>query len=158
MKRKKNKAERTLILGLGNILLQDEGIGVHSLNKMIEMKWPEHVDLLDGGTGGFVLLSLFQDYQTMIIIDAALSKDPPGTIKTIQPRFAKDFPQSLSTHELGLKDMIESSILLEKVPSLHLITCTIQPEQRMSVELTPTIKDCIPKIIKATQDVIDTLK
>lgn len=149
---------KILILGLGNILLQDEGIGVHALREMEKLEWPPHVDLLDGGTGGFVLLSLFQDYQTMIIIDAALTNDPPGTIKTIQPKFAKDFPKSLSTHELGLKDMIESSILLEKVPSLHLITCTINPEQEMSVDLTPEIKKCIPGIINETLKIIAKLK
>lgn len=148
---------KILILGLGNILLQDEGIGVHALNEMKKLKWPSNVDLLDGGTGGFVLLSLFQDYNTMVIIDAALTKDAPGTIKTIQPKFAKDFPKSLSTHELGLKDMIESSILLEKVPFLYLITCTIDPEQIMSVELTPSIKNCIPEIIKNTQEIIERL-
>ncbi len=152
------KKNKTLILGLGNILLQDEGIGVHALREMVKMSWPDYIDLLDGGTGGFVLLSLFQDYQTMIIIDAALTNDPPGTIKTIQPKFAKDFPKSLSTHELGLKDMIESSILLEKVPSLHLITCTINPEQEMSVDLTPKIKKCIPGIINETRRIVTKLK
>lgn len=148
---------KILILGLGNILLQDEGIGVHALKEMADMQWPENVDLLDGGTGGFVLLSLFQDYQSMIIIDAALTSEPPGTIKTIQPKFAKDFPKSLSTHELGLKDMIESSILLEKVPVIHLITCTINPEQEMTIQLTTQIKDCIPAIIKETQKIINHL-
>ena len=149
---------KVLILGLGNILLQDEGIGVHALKEMTKMKWPEHVDLLDGGTGGFVLLSLFQDYQTMIIIDAALTNDPPGTVNTIQPKFAKDFPKSLSTHELGLKDMIESSILLEKVPSIYLITCTIKPEQEMSVELTHDIERCIPVIVDETLRILKELQ
>jgi hydrogenase maturation protease len=152
------KKHKILILGLGNILLQDEGIGVHALKKMTTMKWPEHVNLLDGGTGGFVLLSLFQDYQTMIIIDAALTNDPPGTVNTIQPKFAKDFPKSLSTHELGLKDMIESSILLGKVPSLYLITCTIHPEQEMSVELTPDIEKCIPVIVEEILRILKELQ
>ena len=151
------KNPKILILGLGNILLQDEGIGIHTLNEMSKRKWPENIDLLDGGTGGFVLLSLFQDYDTMIIIDAALTKDAPGTIHTIQPKFAKDFPKSLSTHELGLKDMIESSILLEKAPLIYLITCTIHPEQEMSVKLTPEIEKCIPKIIEETNNILDQL-
>jgi len=155
MKQKNNKTKKTLILGLGNILLQDEGIGVHALNKMTEMKWPEHVDLLDGGTGGFVLLSLFQDYNTIVIIDAALSDDPPGTINVIEPKFARDFPKSLSTHELGLKDMIESAILLGKIPMLHLITCTINPKQEMNIQLTAGIKARIPQIIKTVQDVLE---
>ena len=148
---------KTLILGLGNVLLQDEGIGVHALREMEELGWPPHVDLLDGGTGGFVLLSLFQDYQTMIIIDAALTNDPQGTIKTIQPKYAKDFPKSLSTHELGLKDMIESSMLLEKVPAIYLITCTINPEQEMNIQLTPEIEKCIPSIIKETRRIVSQL-
>ncbi len=62
--------DKTLILGLGNILLQDEGIGVHTLRELEKMEWPEHVELLDGGTGGFVLLSLFQEYKNLVIIDA----------------------------------------------------------------------------------------
>ena len=153
MKHKNIKAAKTLILGLGNILLQDEGIGVHALNKMTEMKWPDHVDLLDGGTGGFVLLSLFHDYNTIVIIDAALSDDPPGTINAIEPKFAKDFPKSLSTHELGLKDMIESAILLGKVPMLHLITCTINPKQEMSIQLTSDIEKKIPEIIRFVHEI-----
>jgi hypothetical protein len=54
--------------------------------------------------------------------------------------------------------MIESSILLEKVPSLYLITCTINPEQEMSVDLTPEIKKCIPGIINETLKIIAKLK
>ena len=146
--------EKTLILGLGNILLQDEGIGVHTLKELEKLDWPKHVDLLDGGTGGFVLLSLFQDYKKMVIIDATLSKEPEGTIKVIKPKFAKDFPKSLSTHELGLKDMIESAILLGKIPDIYLIVISIHPEQIMSVTLTPGIRECIPDIIKTVENVI----
>ena len=146
--------EKTLILGLGNILLQDEGIGVHTLKELEKLDWPKHVDLLDGGTGGFVLLSLFQDYKKMVIIDATLSKEPEGPIKVIKPKFAKDFPKSLSTHELGLKDMIESAILLGKIPDIYLIVISIHPEQIMSVTLTPGIRECIPDIIKTVENVI----
>lgn len=146
--------DKTLILGLGNILLQDEGIGVHALQEMEKMNWPEHVSLLDGGTGGFVLLSLFQEYNTIVIIDATLSNDPPGTVHVIKPKFAKDFPKSLSTHELGLKDMIESAIILDKIPEIHLITCTIHPQQEMNVHLTPEIEKKIPEIIRLVEKIV----
>ncbi|MEJ2596445.1 MAG: hydrogenase maturation protease [bacterium] len=114
-------------MGLGNILLQDEGIGIHTLRELEKMEWPEWVDLLDGGTGGFVLLSLFHEYDHLVIIDATLSESPEGTIKVLYPKFAKDFPKSLSTHELGLKDMIESAVLLGKVPDISLVTISIRP-------------------------------
>lgn len=148
------KKDKILILGLGNVLLQDEGIGVHTLKSMTAMDWPEDVDLLDGGTGGFVLLSLFQDYKNMIIIDATLNNEAEGSIKVIRPKFAKDFPKSLSTHELGLKDMIESAILLGKVPDIHLIVVSINPEQKMSVELTAEIKLKIPEVIHKVKEVL----
>jgi hydrogenase maturation protease len=149
-----NQNEKTLIMGLGNVLLQDEGIGVHSLHELEKLEWPDHIDLLDGGTGGFVLLSLFQEYKKLVIIDATLSDEPEGTIKIIHPKFAKDFPKSLSTHELGLKDMIESAILLRKVPEIHLIAVSINPEQDMNMELTPKIKERIPEVVKAVKTVL----
>ena len=145
------KTEKTLILGLGNVLLQDEGIGVHTLRELEKLKWPVNVDLLDGGTGGFVLLSLFQDYKNLVIIDATLSSEPEGTIKTLKPKFAKDFPKSLSTHELGLKDMIESAILLGKVPDISLITVSIHPEQKMNIELTPKMETLIPEVVETVK-------
>ena len=146
--------EKTLILGLGNVLLQDEGIGVHTLRELEKLDWPENIDLLDGGTGGFVLLSIFQDYKNLVIIDATLSNEPEGTIKVLKPKFAKDFPKSLSTHELGLKDMIESAILLGKIPNIHLVVISINPKQKMSVNLQLHIKECIPKLIETVKQVL----
>ena len=137
---------KILILGLGNVLLNDEGIGVKVIEALESEKLPDNVDILDGGTGGFVLLSLFQDYNIIIIIDATLSDEPPGTIKVLKPKFASDFPKSLSTHELGMKDMIESAMLLEKVPELFLIAVTINPQQDMDMIVTPEIKSKIPEI------------
>lgn len=61
---------KILILGLGNLLMGDEGIGVKSIEYMQDYPFPEHVKLLDGGTGGFHLLSLFKEYERFIIIDA----------------------------------------------------------------------------------------
>lgn len=152
------KPFKTLILGLGNVLLQDEGIGVHTLKELEQQSWPDNVDLLDGGTGGFVLLSLFQEYKNMVIIDATLSKEPEGTIKVLKPKFAKDFPKSLSTHELGLKDMIESSILLGKVPDISLVVISINPDQIMSVELTSDIKAKIPDLIDTVSSIISDIE
>ncbi len=146
--------EKTIILGLGNVLLNDEGIGVRTAEVLSKMSWPEPVEVLDGGTGGFVLLSLFQNFQNMIIIDASLSSDPVGTVKVTEPKFSGDFPKSLSTHELGLKDMIESAHLLEKVPRIFLITVSIHPQQDMDMKLSPQIEEKIPEIIHTVQTIL----
>lgn len=152
-----DQRNKILVLGLGNVLLQDEGIGVHVLQKLEKMGRNDGVDLLDGGTGGFVLLSLFREYNKLVIIDATLNDEPEGTIKVIRPKYARDFPKSLSTHELGLKDMIESAILLGHVPEIFLITVSINPQQAMSTSLSPRIRSQIPEVINTVQKIIDDL-
>jgi len=149
--------QKILILGLGNILLNDEGIGVHAVNRMATMKWPEGVDLLDGGTGGFMLLSLFQEYDVMIIIDATLSHKEQNHIKVLEPKYSTDFPPTLSAHSLGLKDMIESAILLEELPKIYLITVPIQIPQDMEMKLSKKLKTRIPEIIQAVKTILTSI-
>ena len=64
--------KKILILGLGNVLMGDEGIGVRAIEYLKDKSIPANVELLDGGTGGFHLLSLFEDYPMMIMIDATI--------------------------------------------------------------------------------------
>ena len=87
------KAEKeTLVLGVGNLLLKDEGVGIHVIKALENEKLPAHVHLMDGGTGGLHLLSWLQGYDRIIMIDATLDNNPPGTVRLIQPRYATDFP------------------------------------------------------------------
>ncbi len=146
--------QNILILGIGNILLQDEGIGVHAIREMEKSEWPDHVQLLDGGTGGFHILSLLQEYETIIMIDASLDNNPIGTIKLIEPKFSKDFPKALSSHDIGLKDLIDSAILLDSLPKIHLITITISPDQDIGMELSTEIKNKIPGIISKVKNIL----
>ncbi len=149
---------KILIMGLGNILLNDEGIGVQVVREMENLKLPDNVDLLDGGTGGFVLLSLFQDYNIIIIIDATLGDEEIGNIKVLEPKFSSDFPKSLSTHELGMKDMIESAMLLEKVPKLYLVAVNINPQQDMDMKVSPVMMKKVPEIIDIVLEILEELK
>jgi hydrogenase maturation protease len=141
----KNK-KKVLILGMGNILLQDEGVGVRAIEYMQDKPLPDHVDLLDGGTGGFTLLPEIQKYDAVILIDATLDDHPIGTIRVIQPKFSKDFPKAMSTHDIGLKDLIDSASVLGKLPPLHLIVVTIKEIQAMDTELSPEIEEILPQI------------
>jgi len=68
----KDKSNSILILGVGNYLMGDEGIGVHVMQEMAKIKLPEYVDILDGGTGGFLLLNCFEAYKTIIFVDATI--------------------------------------------------------------------------------------
>ena len=76
------KAEKeTLVLGVGNLLLKDEGVGIHVIKALENEKLPAHVHLMDGGTGGLHLLSWLQGYDRIIMIDATLDNNLPGTVR-----------------------------------------------------------------------------
>ena len=144
----KDKSNSILILGVGNYLMGDEGIGVHVMQEMAKINLPEYVDILDGGTGGFLLLNCFEAYQTIIFVDATMDGKPAGTISLIRPKFASDFPSALSVHDVGLKDMIEAVYLMEEKPDLHLFTVSIKELVPMTIELSSNVKSAIPKIIE----------
>ncbi len=135
-----------LVMGIGNILVGDEGVGVHAVNYMQQQEMPEGVELLDGGTGGFHLLSLLLDYPRMILIDATLDGNPPGTLKVVKPKFAGDFPRTLSSHDIGLKDLVESAAILGDLPEIHLITISITDGQKVQMELSENISRQLPEI------------
>ena len=152
-----DKSDKILVLGIGNYLMGDEGIGVQMVHRMGEMDLPDYVDVLDGGTGGFFLMNVFDDYGTVIFIDATMDGKEGGTIAQIKPKFASDFPTALSVHDVGLKDMIEALYLQDKLPDMHLITISVEGIMPMTVELSEKVERCIPKAIKTTLDLAATL-
>ena len=143
----KDKSNSILIMGVGNYLMGDEGIGVHIIQEMFKDQLPDYVDILDGGTGGFLLLSCFEAYPTIIFVDATMDGKPAGTISLIRAKFASDFPSALSVHDVGLKDMIEAVYLMDKVPDIHLFTVSIEEINPMTIELNAKVKDAIPALI-----------
>ena len=152
----KDKSESVLVMGVGNYLMGDEGIGVHIIQEMAKSDLPENVDILDGGTGGFTLLGCFEAYPTIIFVDATMDGKTPGTLSLIKPRFASDFPNALSVHDVGLKDMVEAVYLMDHIPDIHLLTISIAELKPMTLELSEPVRAAIPraidKIVRLTQD------
>lgn len=143
-----------LVMGVGNILLGDEGVGVHSIEYMKERSFPVKVDLLDGGTGGFHLLALVNEYSKMVLIDAADDGHSPGTVRVIKPRFSSDFPRALTTHDIGLKDLIETASALEKLPEIYLVVISIDTDQPVRLTLSDVINSSLPNVYNAVVSAI----
>lgn len=136
-----------LILGIGNYLMGDEGLGVHVARELVnELADHPDIEVIDGGTGGFHLMSWFEAFEKVILVDATLDEENPGAIRLIKPRFSRDFPRAMSTHDIGLKDVIEGMQLLETMPSIYLFTVSIAKVQPMQVTLSPEIKNCLPQL------------
>jgi len=145
---------KTLILGVGNLLLKDEGVGIHTIQALEKEELPSGVHLLDGGTGGFHLISWLQDYDRIIMVDATLDNNPPGTVRLIRPRYASDFPPLMSAHEIGLRDMLEVMQLTDNLPEVHLIVISAVDISEVGMELSPEVKAAIPEAIQVIKEII----
>jgi hydrogenase maturation protease len=135
-----------LILGIGNVLMGDEGVGVHAAVELKKAGIPAGTEVIDGGTGGFHLLSLFQEYSRIIVIDATMDGRPPGTITVLYPKFASDFPRTLSAHDVGLRDMLECASLLGPLPAMTLATVAIGLLNGLSTELSAEVRAALPGV------------
>lgn len=144
----------TLILGLGNLILRDEGVGIHVIQCLEKELLPAGIDLLDGGTGGFHLIGMLQEYNTIVMIDATLDGNTPGTIRLLHPQYASDFPPLLSAHEIGLRDMIEAMILTDNLPQIHLITVSVANISEVGMTLTPEIEAVVKLVADFAKELI----
>lgn len=145
---------KILIIGVGNYLMGDEGVGVHAIKEIEKLKLPDYVKTLDGGTGGFHLLSFFHNYKTVIMIDAAMDGNEDGNVRVIEPKFATDFPRSLSAHDIGLRDLIETAALTRELPKIYLIIVSVSSLQNMNIELSPEVKAAIPVVVQKTKEIL----
>ena len=151
-----SQGSKILVLGIGNILLGDEGAGVHLIHALEKHKLPENVTLLDGGTGGFHLLSYLQEYPFIIMIDATLDGKESGHISIIKPRFSNEFPRTLSSHDIGLKDLIESVSLIDKLPEIILFTISVNAEQDLGMKLSEEVNDAVISIKEMILQLLNT--
>jgi len=124
-------ADDILVLGLGNILLADDGVGVHVIRRLAQdASLPDGVRVVDGGTMGFRLTGMFADAGGVLIIDAAELLAPPGTLRLLESAALAGHAgarKKSSAHEAGLADLL-GLLALEACAPRHLAVLAIQPE------------------------------
>lgn len=143
---------KPLILGIGNILLSDEGVGVRvvqALEKRAEISphFSERFDIVDGGTCGMELLDMLANRDYIIVIDAVLAGKAPGEIVVLKdeqvPVF---FSRKISPHQLGLCDVLSALRLTDEYPK-NLCLIGVQPDSlEPNIGLTETVKQAMPAI------------
>ncbi len=151
-----SQPNKILILGIGNILLNDEGIGIHVVSALEKEEYTR-ADLMDGGTGGFHLLGFIQSYSTVVMIDASLDDFPAGQVRVLKPKYAKDFPKQLSAHEVGLKDLLDAAFLLGNMPEIFLVAVSVKDFQDMGMDLTPEVEAAIPEAVRQVKELVERL-
>ena len=142
------KTQDTLILGIGNILLKDEGVGVHVVRRMKDLLLPDNVEVLDGGTAGLDLVDFIADCKKLIVIDAVTTGGKPGTIYRLTEENLNIGPKAImSFHEIDFLDALHMSEVTGNKPE-EIVVIGVEPKDMSSgTELSPEIEEGIPHII-----------
>ena len=139
-------SQQVLVLGLGNLLMGDEGVGVHALQSLRTDKWPSNVVLVDGGGGTFHLLARFRDFERLVVIEGVEDGLAPGTVSLLSPLDPERLPAVLERHDVGLRDLVESAALLGPLPEIDLISVSIGEALWFSTTLSPAVAGAIPRV------------
>jgi hydrogenase maturation protease len=138
---------KALILGIGNLLLSDEGVGVHAVRELAEGQLPAGVEVLDGGTSGADLIDALADRPIIVVIDAASGAGPPGTIYRCEARDLIEQEHALSLHEFGLIDSLRMAEQLGCAPRRVLVLGVQPASLAPGMELSPEVAAVLPKVI-----------
>jgi hydrogenase maturation protease len=141
-------SNRIAVVGVGNLLLKDEGIGIHVVHALQESPLPDGVVVIDGGTSPDVL-DYLEPADKLVIIDAAEAGGEPGAIYRFRPDdVTLETGEAISLHELGLISSLKTMSLLGKTPP-EVIIIGIQPKEiDWGMELSPELKEKVPEIVR----------
>ncbi len=149
-------SRRVVVLGVGNLLLSDEGVGVHVANKLMEMDLPPEVDVVEGGTDGFRLMNVVTGAARLIVVDAVKGGGPPGSIYRFDIKDAPTYPDEYKTsvHQIGILEVVHLSELIGEAPETTIIG--VEPKSLdMGMELSPEVKAKVPRIIELVLEEIN---
>ena len=146
-----------VVLGVGNILLTDEGIGVRTAEYLMKnYDYPDNVAILDGGTMGMELLGHIVDIDLLIVLDAVASQKPVGTVVKMEgDEIPKFFASKLSPHQVGIADVLAAADLIAKSPKKILLFGVVPENLELNTELSPIVAEKMPILVEY---VVETLQ
>jgi hydrogenase maturation protease len=141
--------EKTLILGVGNIIMGDEGFGVQVIRRLREVGLPAGVRIEEGGVGGFNLLGLLEGVGRLIVVDVMMAEVPPGEVLFFKPEpgFGEPGKTIISFHQVGVLELIQMWGLLGYKPEIYFLVT--RPEKlAWSTELSAPAQAAVAKAVK----------
>lgn len=142
---------RVVVLGVGNILMSDEGVGVHAVNRLAEeYDLPAEIEVIDGGTSGMDCLDRIAEADLLLLADCMRSKDKaPGTITRLADEEINAwFRTRISPHQVGLSDVL-AACCFHGISPKKVVLLGVQPQSfDTSMELTPVIAAVLPELIE----------
>ena len=148
--------KRVAVVGVGNILMGDEGIGVRAVEELKRERLPEEVQLFDGGTAFHALVDELIEFDKLIIVDAVMGGEPPGTIYRLEFKELEGMSadMTLSLHDVGVMETLILEKLTRRIPE-EIVFIGIEPERiEFSMELSPTMREKLPDLVEKVLDEI----
>ncbi len=137
------------ILGIGNLLMGDEGFGVHVIRHLEETyTFPDNVQLHDAGTAGIYLGPLLEDSDWVMVVDVIKSDNPPGTLEYLDDNdiSGTNIQTSMSPHQLGILEIIAICKLRGNEPETVDCLCAVPENIALGLELTDTLQQRVAEI------------
>ncbi len=144
-----NDMTENMVLGVGNILLSDEGFGVRVVEELQRRgKVAAHIQVLDGGTLGFGLLQYLDGVKRLLLIDAIEGVREPGALYELRgTKIQEYFQTKLSVHQLGMQEVLAALSLLGR-PIEELIVLGVQPQSlEVGLELSPLVQSVLEPVL-----------
>lgn len=140
---------RVRILGVGNLLMTDDGVGIHVVQRLREMELPSAIDVVDGGTGGMDLVHLLDGVEEVILVDAAEIGREPGEFAWLtSDHVPAPAAGRISAHQLGVAEMLRLAELMDKHVTVSI--CGVQPGAiDYGMELSPQVAGKLDSIVAA---------
>lgn len=137
-----------VVLGLGNIVHTDDGVGVHAVAQLErDRRVPAGTVLLDGGTLGLSLIPHIAGFSKLLVMDAIDAGEKPGTVVRFEGSALHGLPGKSSVHQLGFADMMVALELLGETPP-EVVVLGVQPSStEWSSELTPEVQAAMPNLL-----------
>jgi hydrogenase maturation protease len=147
-----------LVLGLGNILLKDEGVGVHVAKQLQDMALPDNVEVVDGGTAALDMLLSQKDLDKLVVVDATSAGKKAGTIYKARLKageidklsciFSQGEDLKISSHQFGLIDALAAAEKMNRSPR-EIVIIGVEPKEiNYGLELTEQVSRRIPEVVK----------
>jgi hydrogenase maturation protease len=150
------KAPRVLVLGVGNILMRDDGVGVHAVQALADAyELPANLRVVDGGVGGLGLLGEFADLDCLLIVDAVRNGGVPGSIHHLGPEHIQ--PRRglfISAHEVGMAELLAAAEFSGRLPETQIIGVEPLDTETVGLEISLLLRSALPQVVAA---IVDTL-
>lgn len=139
-----------LVLGLGNVVCTDDGVGIAAVHKLLrEYEMPEGVVAVDGGTLGLSLLPLVDSASHVIMVDAVAAQKPAGEHVRIEgDEVAPAVYERLSPHQIGVADLLAGASLLDRYPDRVVILGVVPESIELGLQRTPAVEAAIPRLVE----------